>query len=267
MHRNNKKKKQAVDPIKPAILIPNTIVALDQPGQIWRFGTAKSEDGEIPIYVTGGDWRRVCIQGLVATIGKAMGLPIPTCYMVLCNNESFPEIATHNGNIAFGIQAGPHPTLAAFAYKLNFASEILLKSKKETTNKLIVLDEWAGNGMRDETAAMIDPAFGLLLPDHHPSLPEGMNPSDQLRNWVFDLANKEINELDQRRLKSQMESSADNIFGIDLGMLADQPIWGGKAEKHLWLTLLDQLDQRRHHLQNLFCQRLGIPEQPLALHP
>lgn len=267
MPRNSKKKKQAVEPVKHAILIPNTIVALDQPGQIWRFGTAQSEDGETPLYVTGGDWRMVCIQILIATIGRAMGLPIPACYMVLCDKESFPEIATHNGTIAFGIQAGPHPTLAAFTYKLNFASNFLLRAKKETTNKLIILDEWAGNGWRDETTVMMDPALGLLLPDHHPSLPEDMAPSDQLRNWVFDLANKEITELDQRRLKSQMESSADNIFDIDLGILADQPMWGGKTEKHLWLALIDQLDRRRHHLQNLFCQRLGLPEQTLALHP
>jgi hypothetical protein len=142
---------------------------------------------------------------------------------------------------------------------------MVISLKRETTNRLIVLDEWALNARRDDTAAMVDPGAGLLLVDHHPSLPPSAGPGDQLRNWVHEIIHADKMDLDQLRLRKEMERSAGNLFDIDLGVLADQaPMFCDEKQQETWLGILDHLSNRRHHLENLFCARIGLPEQQLA---
>lgn len=158
--------------------------------------------------------------------------------------------------------------MAAFAQRMAEAVDILTHSKRETTNKLIILDEWVSNGRRDDTAILVDTNHGLQLVDHHPSLPDTADPATQLRNWVFDHANAQMNQLDALRLRKEMQASASKVFDIDLGILADQANGlGTKGEAEAWLAMLDFMSIRRHHLEELFCQRLGIPEKRLNLVP
>lgn len=255
----------AVEPIELGAMLPGA-TPIDVGGRIWRFGLAMTETGQHAVFATACEWRELFIQALVASIGRALGLPIPGCMILMCKPEFFPERGATEPFLAFAGRAGAHPTMAFFARRMAEAVDLLLHSKRETTNRLIVLDEWALNGRRDDTAVLIDPAQGLQFIDHHPSLPESAAPIDQLRNWVHDVANAEMTEIDKMRLRRDMESAASKVFDLDLGVLADQAGgFGDKEQAFAWLELLDLMAQRRHHLEDLFCQRLGIAEQRLQL--
>lgn len=265
MKKGSIKAAPALEPIRLGVLIPGS-TPIEVGGTVWRFGLAQTETGQQAIFATACDWRELFIQALVATIGRALGLPIPPCFILLCRPEDFPEREDEKPFMVFACRAGEHPTMAFFAERMAEAVDLLLNSKRETTNRLIVLDEWALNGHRDLTTVLIDPAVGLQLVDHHPSLPQAAAPLDQMRNWVHEVAHAEMNEIDALRLRREMQKAASQVFNLDLGILADQAGgFGDRSQELAWLDLLDLMTERRHHLEELFCQRLGIAEQRLAL--
>lgn len=264
-HKHRTHPERKIEQLEPGVLLPGS-TPIDVDGRIWRFGIAQTTEGHQAVFSTACAWREFFIQALVASIGRALGLPVPRCFVLLISDETFPERGEGVPSFAFGCQAGEHPTMAFFAHRMAEAVDLLLHSKRDTTNRLIVLDEWAMNGQRDETAALIDPATGIQLVDHYPSLPPTATPIDQLRNWVHEVANAEMTEIDALRLRREMEKAASTVFDFDLGVLADQAAALGNAEQtKAWLDLLDLMSTRRHHLEELFCQRLGIPERHLPL--
>lgn len=227
-----------------------------------------TEDGQQAVFACACSWRELFVQALVSSVGRALGLPVPPCFILLATSDTFPEQTQEGSFFVFACLSGSHPTMAAFARRMAEAVDILSNSKRETTNRLIVLDEWAFNGERDRTAVLVDTESGIQLVDHHPSLGATKDPAQQMRNWVFDIANKEMTEIDALRLRKEMESSASKVFDIDLGILADQAGgFGTPEEVATWLQMLDFMVARRHHLEDLFCQRLGIPEERLCLAP
>lgn len=258
-------KTPALEPIKIGVLIPGS-TPIDVDGRTWRFGLAQTEAGQQAVFATVCQWRELFIQALVSSIGRALGLPIPSCFILLSSPEDFPEAVAEKPFLVFACRAGEHPTMAFFARRMAEAVDLLLNSKRDTMNRLIVLDEWALNGRRDATAVLIDPSTGIQFIDHHPSLPSPSNPVDQLRNWVHEVAHAEMSQIDALRLRREMQKAANNVFEIDLGILADQAaMLGSASEVESWLELLDLMSTRRHHLEELFCQRLGIPEQRLSI--
>lgn len=256
---------RALEPIGLGTFFPGS-TPIDVSGRTWRFGLAMTESGQQAVFACACEWRELFVQAVVSSIGRALGLPVPPCFILLATHETFPERNQDGPFFIFACKSGAHPTMAAFAHRMSEAVDLLASAKRETTNRLIVLDEWAHNGRRDNTAVLLDTAQGLQLVDHHPSLEKTDNPADQLRNWVFEVANAQMTELDVLRLRKEMEASAGKVFEIDLGILADQASSLGKPEQvDAWLRMLDFMAERRHHLEDLFCQRLGISEQRLSL--
>lgn len=266
MNKHGKKPEdRALEPIGLGTFFPGS-TPIDVSGRTWRFGLAMTESGQQAVFACACEWRELFVQAVVSSIGRALGLPIPPCFILLATRETFPERTQDGPFFIFACQSGAHPTMAAFARRMSEAVDLLINVKRETTNRLIVLDEWAHNGRRDSTAVLFDTTSGLQLIDHHPSLEDTGDPAGQLRNWVFEIANAQMTDLDALRLRKEMESSAGKVFGIDLGILADQACGLGKPDQvDAWLKMLDFMAARRHHLEDLFCQRLGIPEQRLSL--
>lgn len=258
---------KALEPIGLGTLLPGSS-PIKVAGRTWRFGLAMTENDQQAVFACACDWRELFVQAVVSSIGRAIGLPIPRCFIILANPETFPEWQQDGAFFIFGCQSGAHPTMAAFARRMGEAIDMLTSTKRETTNRLIVLDEWVSNSQRDETAVLLDTAHGLQLIDHHPCLADTADPAAQLRNWVFEVAHAKITEIDARRLRHEMETSAGRVFDINLGILADQASWLGKPEETaVWLKILDFIAARRDHLEDLFCQRLNIPEQRLNFAP
>jgi hypothetical protein len=266
MNKHGKKlEDRALDPIGLGTLFPGS-TPIDVSGRTWRFGLAMTESGQQAVFACACEWRELFVQAVVSSIGRALDLPIPPCFILLATRETFPERDQDGSFFIFACQSGAHPTMAAFARRMSEAVDMLTSAKRETTNRLIVLDEWAHNGRRASTAVLVATAAGLPLIAHHPSLENAIAPAGQLRYWVFDVANAQMTELDARRLRKEMEASAGKVFEIDLGILADQASGLGKPDQvDAWLKMLDFMAERRHHLEDLFCQRLGIPEQRLSL--
>jgi hypothetical protein len=262
-----KPKAGVIEPIQVGVFLSGSS-PIQVDNRTWRFGLAQTESGQQAVFACACDARVLFVQAVVSSLGRALGLPVPPCYVLLANQETFPEWNQTGSFMIFACQAGPHPTMAAFARRLAEAADILTHGKRETINRLIVLDEWASNGARDQTALLVDTASGMQFIDHHPSLAITEDPADQMRNWVFEVAHTEMTELDARRLRNEMKDSAGKVFDLELGLLADQAAGFGSAkELEAWLQMLDFLSQRRHLLEELFCQRLGIPEKQLALAP
>lgn len=258
---------QALEPLGIGTLLPGS-TPIDVDGRTWRFGLAVTEAGQQAVFACACEWRELFVQALVASVGRALGLPVPPCFILLATQDTFPERKQEGPFFIFACQSGIHPTMAAFARRMAEAVDLLTSTKRETTNRLIILDEWAFNEQRDSTAVLVDASAGLQLVDHHPSLAHTYVPAGQFRNWVFEIAHTNLTELDAMRLRKEMQTSAGRIFNIDLGILADQAAGLGSAEQvSEWLGILDFMAQRRHHLEDLLCQRLGIPEARLELAP
>lgn len=184
-----------VEPIPLGTLLPDS-TSIDGPDRPWRFGLIVTHSGREAVFATACDGRELFVQGIVASIARALGLPVPPCFLVLASRMSILDHPSANPFFMFACKAGPHPTLAAFARNIATVSDILLKGKRETANRMIILDEWTQNPARDRTAALVDPQVGLRFVDHHNSLPNASEPAEQLRNWVFEVANSTMTELD-----------------------------------------------------------------------
>lgn len=251
------------------ILIPGTTSVALAGRKVWRYGLARTADQkQHAVFVCLCDWRELIVQSLVTSIGRAIGLPVPACYIIATNQQAFPETGSDKTVFLFGCRANPHPTLSMFAERMDEAADLLLTIRKDITNRLIILDEWSGNARRGDTAMLIDPSSGLLFVDHHPALQDGHGPADQLANWVHEITHGAAQELEQVRLRKEIEKSACNIFKIPLQNMADQHLfWLEKPQDAVWYELLDYLSARRHQLESLFCNRLGIAEQQLQFAP
>jgi len=258
---------QALEPVRIGTLFPGS-APIDVAGRIWRFGLAQTQEGPQAVFACACDWRELFIQALISSIGRALGLPVPPCFILIASRETFPEREQEGPFLIFACKSSSHPTMAGFARMMGDAVDILIHSKRETTNRLIVLDEWAFNGARDSAAVLVDTTTGLQLVDHRQSLSATDDPAYQMRNWVFDVACAEMTELDTLRLRREMQASAGKVFDIDLDILADQAAGFGNADEVSgWMDMLDFMAKRRHHLEDLFCQRLGISDKRLALTP
>jgi len=257
------------DPLDFGIFIPGTTSPIVVDRRVWRFGLAKMLNGEQQaVFVCLSSWRELIVQSLVTAIGRAIGLPIPPCMVIATNSAAFPEIGCAETAYLFACKASPHPTLSTFAKRMGEIVDLLTTVKREVVNKLIILDEWSLNGYRDNTAMLIDPSSGFLFVDHHPALPRGCNPAEQVRNWVHEIVHGSALQIDNVRLLREIERTASNVFSIDLETLSEHAeIWLTEDQAKEMGCLISQLSSRRHLLESLFCQRLGIEEQELQFAP
>ena len=165
----------------------------------------RSTEGDLAAIIKRLPEREIEVECLCATLGRAMGLPIPKP-MVLQDTEL---------GIVFGSEEMPHPDLK----RAKLSEYLLLTALVEWDHfhQAQMFDEWIANPDRHGGNLLTNGIGDFWLIDHGLSLPQAFDPEQKQHNHLLDMAIAFANDdlKKQRLIKKLSQTLSRHPQGLE----------------------------------------------------
>lgn len=253
-----------MEQVKVGLMLPGAYPFNDQNvNPTWK-AHVKTHESVVVAYIKKVSPRDLYVECVCATIGRALGLPIPMPMIVKVTHDSLNEVPEGESVLAFGSEDAGYPSFRRYVKSEEAMEKLRAYSK---CLDIGVFDEWIANWDRNLGNILYDGGENFSFIDHENAIDLTLSESDAARdNQILKVFYSCKSEFEKYKINRDVELNITPIYkDFPFSLISEKTYASSYLSQEEIIDVIQFIENRTLHIKTLLSQRLGIKQQDLAL--